>query len=210
MFTVVTPEEIQLSPGSVLQFPGNWQVYQALSQRLGDRPNPRLKFRNGEILLMNPLPEHGRTVDVLADVVKVLLDHLEQEYDSFTPITMELPEESGIEPDHCFYIEHWAEISGKTRINWGIDPPPDLVIEIDVTSYTNVDDYLPYKVPEVWLFKQQQLSIYQFTGGSYRQRNNSAFFPGINLADMIRECMQIAVQRNTSAAMRSLRRKLEP
>ncbi|MGB7413262.1 MAG: Uma2 family endonuclease [Thermosynechococcaceae cyanobacterium] len=208
MFTVVTPKEIQLSPGSVLRFPGHWQEYQALSRRLGDRSTPRLKFRHGEILLMNPLPEHGRTVDVLADVVKVLLDHLEQEYDSFTPITMELPEESGIEPDHCFYIDHWAEISGKTRINWGIDPPPDLVIEIDVTSYTNVEDYLPYQVPEVWLFKQNQLSIYRFSEGTYHRQDSSAFFPGMHLAEMIDECLQIAAQRNTSAAVRSLRKKL--
>jgi Uma2 family endonuclease len=209
MFTVVTSQDIRLSPGSVLRFPGHWQTYQDLSQRLGDRPNPRLKFRHGEILLMNPLPEHGRTVDVLADVVKVLLDHLGQEYDSFTPITMELPEESGIEPDHCFYIEHWAAISGKNRIDWGIDPPPDLVIEIDVTSYTDVQDYLPYKVPEIWLFKQRQLVIYHLAGTTYAQRDQSAFFPDLDLAAIIDECLQIADQRNTSAAVRSLRRKLE-
>lgn len=34
MFTIVTPERIQLSPGAVLRFPGNWQDYQKLSQQL--------------------------------------------------------------------------------------------------------------------------------------------------------------------------------
>jgi Uma2 family endonuclease len=44
--------------------------------------------------------------------------------------------------------------------DWGVDPSPDLVIEIDVTSYTDINDYLPYKVPEVWLFKKGELLIY--------------------------------------------------
>lgn len=41
---------------------------------------------------------------------------------------MELPQESGIEPDYCFYIDNWQAVSGKERINWSIEPPPDLVL----------------------------------------------------------------------------------
>jgi Uma2 family endonuclease len=96
MFAVITPEKIQLPPGTVVRFPGSWQDYQTLSQQLGDRSIPRLKYRSGEILLMAPSPEHGRKVSVIADVVKVLLDYRGQDYDTFTPITMELPEASVI------------------------------------------------------------------------------------------------------------------
>jgi hypothetical protein len=60
MFTVITPETIQLSPGAVLRFPGTWQDYQKLCQQLGDRTLPRIKYRPGEILIMSPLPRHGR------------------------------------------------------------------------------------------------------------------------------------------------------
>ena len=75
---------------------------------------------------------------------------------------MQLPEESGIEPDYCFYIDHWDAVSGKERIDWRSDLPPDLVLEIDITSYSDVQDYLPYRVPEVWLFRRRQLLIYRF------------------------------------------------
>lgn len=84
-----------------------------------------------------------------------------------TPVTMELPEESGIEPDYCFYIDWWEAVSGKERIDWRRDPPPDLVLEIDVTSYSDTQDYLPYRVPEVWLFRKQQRLIHQFQGNAY-------------------------------------------
>mgnify|MGYP002777477548 CR=1 FL=1 len=208
MFLVITPEKIYLPPGAVLRLPGSWQDYQMLVQQLGDRQIPRIKYRPGEILLMSPLPKHGLEAHIIAMVVIALLDNLEREYTAFTPITMELPDESGIEPDYCFYIDNWAAISGKNRINWGIDPPPDLAIEIDVTSYTDINDYLPYRVPEVWLFKRNQLIFYQFQGEGYAVVTNSRYFPNINVEEIVRECLQIAYERNTSAAIRELRRKL--
>ena len=208
MDTVITPQRIELPPGAVLKLLGNWQDYQVLSQQLGDRSSPRIKYRDGEILLMAPLPEHGRKVSVIADVVKVLLDHLGREYEAFTPITMELPQESGIEPDYCFYIENWQAIAGKDRINWGVDPSPDLVVEIDITSYTDVNDYLPYRVPEVWLFRKNQLVIYRLQGDVYTVESSSRYFPNINVSEVVTECLKIAYERNTSAAIRELRRKL--
>ncbi len=94
---------------------------------------------------------------------------------------MELPESSGIEPDYCFYIEHWQAVSGKERIDWSTEPPPDLVLEIDVTSYSDVNDYLAYQVPEVWLFRKQQLVVYQLQGTEYLAHSQSRYFPDINL-----------------------------
>lgn len=208
MFAVVTPEKIHLPPGAVVRLPGTWQDYQTLTQQLGDRTIPRVKYRSGEILLMSPLPIHGRQADVIADVVKVLLDHLDIDYTAFTPITMELPETSGIEPDYCFYIDNWAAVAGKDRINWQVEPAPDLVIEIDVTSYTDVNDYLPYRVPEVWLYKKNRLMIYGLESNSYTIKTSSRYFPNINLSEMIGECLQITSERNTSTAIRELRRKL--
>jgi Uma2 family endonuclease len=208
MFTVITPETIQLSPGAVLRFPGTWQDYQKLCQQLGDRTLPRIKYRPGEILIMSPLPRHGREANVIADVVKVLLDHLGQDYEAFTPITMDLPEERGIEPDYCFYIDNWAAVAGKDRINWGVDPSPDLVIEIDVNSYTDINDYLPYKVPEVWLFKKGQLLIYILKGQNYILQTNSRNFAGIDVSKMVDEALERTRSSNTSTAIRELRQKL--
>ncbi|MFE1744363.1 Uma2 family endonuclease [Coleofasciculus sp. H7-2] len=208
MFAVVTPEKIQLPPGAIVRLLASWQDYQALTQQLGDRSIPRIKYRPGEILLMSPLPRHGREANVIADVVKVLLDHLGRDYEAFTPITMELPEISGIEPDYCFYIDNWAAVARKDRINWGVEPSPDLVIEIDVTSYTDVNDYLPYRVPEVWLYKKNQLKIYQLQSDRYTVVTSSRYFPNLNVSGLIAECFRIAYERNTSVAIRELRQKL--
>jgi len=209
MFAVVTPEKIQLPPGTVVRLPGTWQDYQALVEQLGDRQIPRIKYRPGEILLMSPLPVHGKQANIIADVVKVLLDYLGRDYEAFTPITMDLPEERGIEPDYCFYIDNCGAIIGKDRIAWGVEPPPDLVIEIDVTSYTDVDDYFPYQVPEVWLFKKNKLRIYDLQNDRYVESSVSRYFPNFNVSEIVEECWQMSRDRHTSAIIRELRRKIE-
>ena len=202
MDTVITSERIELPPGAVLKLLGDWQDYQVLSQQLGDRSSPRIKYRPGEILLMAPLPEHGRDASLLADIAKVLLDRLEQRYDSFTPITMSLPEVSGIEPDYCFYIENWRAVVGKKRIDWQSDPPPDLAIEIDVTSYTDINDYLPYRVPEVWILKSNRLLIYRLLLETY-VLTESSYFP--NVREIVQQCLQIANEQTTSEVIRWLK-----
>lgn len=208
MFAVISPSKIDIPPGSLIQIPGSWSDYEVLSKQLGDRSIPRLKYRHGTIWLMSPLPEHGRNASLIADVIKAILDYLDKEYEAFTPITMKLPQRSGIEPDYCFYINNWQAVSGKKRIDWEIEPAPDLVVEIDITSYTDVNDYLLYRVPEVWLFKNDNITIYSLQNEQYIVSNQSCYFPDIKILELISDCFQVANNRNTSTAIRQLRQKL--
>jgi Uma2 family endonuclease len=208
VYAVISPDRISIPPGSVMRIPGSWEDFCQLRDSRGDGSIPRLKYHSGEILLMSPLPRHGREANIIADIVKVLLDSKGRNYEAFTPITMELPEVSGIEPDYCFYIDNWQAIVGKDRIDWKVDPAPDLVIEIDVTSYTSELDFLPYNVPEVWLFKKYRLTIYQLEDGKYAVSNNSRYFPDFPLQESIDLCFLNANEKGTGAAINELRRSL--
>lgn len=101
---VVQPDTIQLPQGSVVKVPATWQDYQDLLVQLGDRTSPRLKYHNGQLLLMVPLPEHGKQMDIIIDVVKVLLRHQGLRFDSYPEPIMDLPQCSGIIPDHSFTL----------------------------------------------------------------------------------------------------------
>ncbi|KAF3890984.1 Uma2 family endonuclease [Tolypothrix bouteillei VB521301] len=206
MNAVITPERIELPPGAVVRLLGDWQDYMKLQRQLDSRTVPRIKYRLGEIWLMAPLPKHGRDASLLADIAKVLLDRVGQRYDSFTPITMSLPEISGIEPECCFYIQNWRAVVGKNRIDWQNDPPPDLVIEVDITSYTDINDYLPYRVPEVWLLKNNELFIYRLQGEIYVIAESS-YFP--NVSEIVQQCLLIASEETTSEAIRWLKKLLQ-
>ncbi|WP_313927146.1 Uma2 family endonuclease [Microcoleus sp. FACHB-1515] len=103
----------ELKPGTVLQLCCSYRDYERMVVQRGNSSIPRFKYRNGALLIMVPLSEHGKNADVVPDIIKTLLDHQNQIYDSFTPITLTLPETSGIEPDHCFYITNWEAVQGK-------------------------------------------------------------------------------------------------
>ncbi len=206
MITIISPEKIHLSPGTVVRSPGTWEDYQNLLEKRR-KSLPRIKYRPGEILLMSPLPQHGRQAHIIAVIITILLDYLGQNYEAFTPMTMDLPKVSGIEPDYSFYIDNWQFAVGKNRINWSIEPPPDLVLEVDVTSYTDVNDYLPYRVSEVWIYKQNKLKIYALNNNSYSLVSNSRYFPHINLQKIVNEFLEIVSDRPSSVAMQILRKR---
>jgi Uma2 family endonuclease len=207
MLILISPSKINVPPGTVLRVPATWQEYQEVAQQRGDDSLPRIKYCNGEMLLMSPLPEHGKDAHLIARIVEVLLDAQGLEYDSFTPITMTLPDSGGIEPDYCFYVENLDRVRGKQRIDWTVDPPPDLVLEIDVTSYSNVNDYLLYRVPEVWMFKRGMLNIYILDQQTYRLVQTSHYFPELQLQPIVAQYRQIAYQQSSSQAIRQLRRQ---
>ncbi|WP_008318510.1 hypothetical protein [Leptolyngbya sp. PCC 6406] len=80
---------------------------------------------------------------------------------------------------------------------------------IDVTSYSDVKDYLPYQVPEIWLYKSGRLEIYRLVQSQYLLQTKSMHFPGRgNLSGLVQDCLNIAYERNSSAALRSLRAAL--
>lgn len=207
MLILISPNQLHIPAGTVIRVPATWQEYQSVANQRGDGSVPRIKYCNGEMLLMTPLPEHGKDASFIADLTKVLLDAQELEYDAFTPITMTLPESGGIEPDYCFYIQNLDQVRGKTRIDWQVDPPPDLVLEIDVINYSNVDDYLPYRVPEVWMFKNTVLNVHALDKNTYHLTPTSRYFPGLQLQSIVEQYRQIAYEQSSSQAIRQLRRQ---
>jgi Uma2 family endonuclease len=196
----------ELEPGTMLRFSCEYSEYERMAESRGDGSIPRMKYRNHEVLMMVPLPEHGKNAHLIARAAEVLLETEKRRYDAFTPVTMTIPQVGGIEPDYCFYIaeNNLRAVRGKTRINWQVDPPPDLVIEIDVTSFSAVEDYLPYKVPEVWLYKER-LAIHQLSNGRYHEAQSSRYFPGRNLQLIVARMLSIAYEEDTSAAIWWLR-----
>ncbi len=112
----------------------------------------------------------------------------------------------GIEPDQCFYINNVATVQGCDRLNLDDrDLPPDLAIEIDVTSRTHLDIYTTLGVKEVWRFRKTKLEINQLRNGVYVVTPESQFFPGIDLAAQISRFIQQARTESWNAAYKAFR-----
>jgi len=89
-----------------------------------------------------------------------------------------------------------------------IYPPPDLAIECDVTSKTTLDAYAAIQVPEVWIYRHNQLRIYIFRNGDYSLSPETAIFPDMPIIELIPPLVQQAIDQGTSRMLRELRRQL--
>lgn len=151
---------------------------------------------------MAPLPGHGKRVLTLADLVKVLLRHYNLEWEGFDPITLKQFKQGGLEPDTCFYIQNREAILGKERIDLTIDPPPDLAIEVDLSSRTNITDYLPIAIPEVWIYRKNELLIYRLGSQNYRNSDTSGIFPDFDIKSKLPQYVERAWSLGSSIALR--------
>ncbi|WP_375340294.1 Uma2 family endonuclease [Okeania sp.] len=93
----------------------------------------------------------------------------------------------GIEPDNCFYIENEAKVRGKECLDLTVDTPPDLAIEIDVTSRTHTNIYASLGVRELWRFEGRKLEMYILENTKYIESKFSLHFPDLPLIEIIPE-----------------------
>lgn len=162
-----------------------WQEFEIILDELGDHRSARLAYDNGTLEMMMPLPEHEDDKEIIGDLIKALLEELDIEFRSLGSTTFKKAQTQGLEPDQCFYIQNEATIRGKKRIDLTVDPPPDLAIEIDITSRTHPSIYEALGVPELWRFEQGRLTINVLQCGSYILVAESPNFRGLPLAEVL-------------------------
>ncbi len=186
--------QITLSPGSVITIPNiSWLEFESILQELGEKRRTRIAYSNSTLEIMVPLPEHERPKDLISDIVKILLKSAGRRYEPFGSTTFKREGAAGVEPDACFYILNYQRMINRRRL-LPDDPPPDLAIEMDVTSKTKIDAYKIIGVPEVWVYDSGRLRIYLLQDGEYVESDMSPNFPEIAIAQLIPATVERAWQ----------------
>ena len=186
-----------------------WQEFEAILEELGEHRASRVAYFDGILEVRMPLPEHEVDKELIGDFVKLILDTIELDFECFGSTTFKRQDmKSGVEPDTCFYIENHHKMVGKRRIDLTIDPAPDLAIEVDVTSITQLKAYEALKVREIWCYSDRQLSIYTLQDDCYSKAEISPIFPNLKITEAIPRFVAIALTQGRSAAMRACRQWL--
>lgn len=205
MVITVSPEKIQLPPGSevTLRYQ-TWADYEAMLESRRDDAAIKIHFsaNTQEISIMAPMAGHGRRIDILVDLIKALLRYQDRDWDSSHPLTLKRLQEAGAEPDACFYIQNWQALLGKERLDLAIDLPPDLAIEVDLTSLTSLDIYQTLAVPELWIYRQGALKIYVLTQEGYLDSLHSPTFPDMDVKNILPRYVEQAWSAGSSVALR--------
>ena len=202
--TVLTPiHKIHLNPGSKITIPNvTWLEFEKILEELGQKRTIRLAYSQQHLEIMSPLPEHERVKILIADLVKIILRVHKKPWEALGSTTFKNQMmEAGIEPDECFYIKNYQAVIGKNRLDLTQDPPPDLAIESDLTSLTEITAYQKLKVPELWVYNQGQLTIYLLQEEEYQQSPVSLNFPNILITEAVPKLVQRASIVGSSQAL---------
>jgi len=200
-------EQIIVNPGQQMLLKDiSWQQLEKILEEMGERRAARISYSDGWLEIMVPLPEHEKDKELIGDLVKLLLDKLEIDFEPFGSTTLKNERmRQAVEPDTSFYIQNQAAVIGKNRIDLNIDPPPDLAIEIDITSRTTFDNYQILGVPELWRYQQQGLEIFLLQSEKYIKSSSSPNFPNIPIIELVNEYVQQCLTIGRSQAMRNFR-----
>jgi Uma2 family endonuclease len=177
-------------PEGRIVVPGvNWGHYEQMLQIVGDR-HIHVTYDAGTMEVRKPSQRHGQAAQLLGFFVIQIADEMEMDYEPLGMTTWKRPDmEKGLEADQCYYLANAAIVRDRVELDLEIDPPPDLAIEVDITSSSldRMGIYAELRVPEVWRYDGRTLTIYQLqAGGEYRACETSPNFPGLRPADILR------------------------
>lgn len=187
----------------------SWEAYQKILEALGEKRAALLRYYKGRLEIMTPLEAHENPSRLISDFIKILVDELDLNIKSMGSTTLNRPDlQVGAEPDEGFYIANEPIVRGKT-VDLAVDPPPDLIVEVDIT-HTDINKNVLYAeigVAEFWRYNGKQLRIYELHNGQYQEVEASATFPQTSkeqLYEFLKEC----AQQGETQAKRNLRTKI--
>ncbi|MCL1462901.1 Uma2 family endonuclease [Argonema galeatum] len=207
MVVTLQLRQIDVQPGQYLTLREiSWAEFEAILNEIGEHRAARIAYYQGVLEIRMPLPEHEVNKELIGDMVKLLLDELEMDWEPYGSTTFKRAEMSaGIEPDTCFYIQNARRMIGKRRLNLSVDPPPDLAIEIDVTSKTQISAYVALGVPELWCYGNGKLQIFLLHESEYVQVESSLTFGNFPVIEGIVQFLKLSETEGASAARRAFR-----
>jgi Uma2 family endonuclease len=209
MATVVIPPEQRIVLDNI-----TWDVYEQLLATNRDRSVPRFTYDRGSLEIMSPSAEHEELRHMVALFVEVIAEQMNINVRGLGSTTFRREDlQRGFEPDACFYVRNAARIRGKAELDLTIDPPPDVVIEVDLTnpSLAKFPIFAQLGVPEVWRYDGRQWHILQLVGEEYVKQVQSPAFPGLtaealtNLLDESRSLERLVWLRRVRTWIREQR-----
>lgn len=165
-----------------------WGTYRRIGRAFQDRPL-RITYDRGRLEIMTTSSLHERIKHLLGVLIVALAEELDLDIAGFGSMTFQKRERRrGLEPDECYWIQNAAAVQGKTEFELGVDPAPDLVVEIEVSrSVINRLGILKsLRVPEIWTCDGSSIRVRTLSAsGRYTMQAHSRCFPFLTPADLM-------------------------
>ena len=173
-----------------------WQQYENLLTVFGDRSGLRLIYREGTLEIFMPSAEHERIKKIVARLIERYAEELDIPLHGCGSTTFrQAATAQGLEPDESYCVGILKEL-------------PDFAIEINLTSggINKLAIYRGLGIPEVLVWENNKLTLYDLRESIDLEVVSSHFFPGLDfqlLARYIQPQNQTQAIKDFLAAIRS-------
>lgn len=162
---VLEPEQRFLLPGV------GWAGYEALLAMVGDG-HVRLTCDGKDVELMAPSIEHEEYGNLIGRIIECVTEELRIPCVGVGSTTWRKTlRERGLEADECYYLANAPRVRAKRKnLDLAVDPPPDLAVEVEISrsALDRMAIYAALRVPEVWRFDGETLTIWHLQAdGTY-------------------------------------------
>lgn len=198
-----------LPDGAMLRVEGvSWSEYERLVDELQETwPGVRVTYNHGRLEIMSPTYEHEDYKGFISSLARIMSEEsgVTLQAAGATTYKQELLLQ-GSEPDESFYVQNADAIIGKLRIDLNVDPPPDIVVEVDITneSLSKFPIYAAFGVPEIWRYDGKQAIFYHLVDQSYIPSEASLSFAPLT-AQAMTDFLEQSKTQGQSAALASFR-----
>lgn len=152
----------------------SWNTYEKILAEHIDVASPHFAYCDGdlEIMVLGYRHENLKTncPELLTEIARVL----EIDYESAGSTTFRRrKKQKGFEGDGSFYFKNAETVRGKNEIDLSKDPPPELVIEIDIThgSLPKFPIFAGLEIQEVWRFDGENVKFYHLKDKNLKNEN---------------------------------------
>ncbi len=147
----------------------SWETYERLLAENNPGRGKRFTYDNGTLQIMVLSFRHENPNRQLAAIVELVAMEWELDIVLGGSVTIKRPDlYKGFEPDSSFYVRNGAAVRGKD-LDFTVDPPPDLAIEIDISSdsMNKFPIFAAVGVQEVWRYRDGRVTIHLLRAGRY-------------------------------------------
>jgi Uma2 family endonuclease len=158
----------------------SWGTYERLLAENVNVTGTRFFYSEGNLEIMVVYSGHEAPNRTLARIAEITAEETIGDFYATGSTTCKRDDlEKGFEPDSSFYFRHAAEVRGKDMIDLAIDPPPELIIEVDITSSSlnHFPLYAAVGIQEIWRYAKQRVSFHMLEGGTYSEIEESIVLP---------------------------------
>lgn len=188
----------------------SWETFVALAD--GRRGSvPRMTYSDGVLEMMSPKRKHENLGCLIGRMIEAYSEIKGIEILSVASVTVKRSDlKKAYEADESYYVTNIDQVLAKEELDFEVDPAPDLVVEVELTSSAidKLELFAAMQVREVWRHDGTSVQFYRWVDGSYTPVPTSLELPGLD-STLINRFLEQRLQVGETTFIRAFRSEIE-